>query len=120
MLPFVHYSHQKPEHRSGACASGRNIASTQQREKECHDELTKRKPPKVTFRVGFRSQKRRHFSMRVVHQRCVPNESEHEEENERRDECEKEFLPIHNFFLLRFAAAPTDPAYFDGNTTGEC
>jgi hypothetical protein len=47
--------------------------------------------------------------MRVVHQRCVPNESEHEEENERRDECEKEFLPIHNFFLLRFAAAQLNP-----------
>jgi hypothetical protein len=40
--------------------------------------------------------------MRVVHQRCIPNEPEHKEENERREECEKEFRPIHNSFLLRF------------------
>jgi hypothetical protein len=40
-----------------------------------------------------------------VHQRCIPKEAEHEEENESRDECEEEFFPIHNFFLLRFAVA---------------
>jgi hypothetical protein len=48
-----------------------------------------------------------------VHQRRVPKEAEHEEENERRDKCEEEFVPIHNFFLLSFYCCPLlDPRTF--------
>jgi hypothetical protein len=40
--------------------------------------------------------------MRAPHERAVPKEAKHEEENESCDECGEEFIPVHNFFLLRF------------------
>src|SRR5215472_10895834 len=99
MWSCVDQSYQDAQHCSSACASVWNVASTQQREKERHDELAERKPSEVALKVGFRSQKRRHFPMRVMHQHGVPKEAEHEQDNKRRDEREEEFFPVHNFFV---------------------
>jgi hypothetical protein len=54
------------------------------------------------LKLCFGSPKRGHFLMHAMHQIAVPDESKHKEENKRCDECDKEFFPVHNFFLLRF------------------
>lgn len=58
--------------------------------------------------------------MRIVHQRRVPKEAEHEEEDEGRDKRKEEFFPIHNFFLLRLYCVPVTLRPFHCKTTGEC
>jgi hypothetical protein len=47
-----------------------------------------------------------------MHQIAVPNESKDEEKNKRCDECNEEFFPVHNFFLLRFLLSPATPVDF--------
>jgi hypothetical protein len=63
----------------------------------------------MILKIGFGSQKRWHFLMRAVHERPVPKEAKHEEENEGRNECEEKLFPVHNFFLLRFLLSPDKP-----------
>ena len=63
-------------------------------------------------KIGFGSPKRWHFLMRAMHQFSVPKEANQEDETEGCNECEKEFFPVHNFFLLRFLASPIKPRTF--------
>src|SRR6266542_2629955 len=56
--------------------------------------------------IRFGPPKHRHFIMDVVHKLPVPEKSKHEDENKCCDECDKEFFPVHNFFLLRFLLRP--------------
>src|SRR5207302_2857946 len=95
--------------RSGAHATGRNKPGTQYREEECHDEVPKHEPREISLKIGFRSEKRRHFVMRALHQHPVPNEAKHEKENEGCDECEEEFFPVHKMFLSGFSLRAGSP-----------
>jgi hypothetical protein len=66
----------------------------------------------VIAKIGFGSPKYWHFLMRPMHQLSVPKEAKQEHETEGCDECDEEFFPIHNFFLLRFLASPIKPSMF--------
>jgi hypothetical protein len=66
----------------------------------------------VITKIGFGSPKCWHFLMRAMHQFSVPKEAKQEDETEGCDECDEEFFPIHNFFLLRFLASPIKPWTF--------
>jgi hypothetical protein len=47
-----------------------------------------------------------------MHELSVPKEAKQEDETEGCDECDEEFFPVHNFFLLRFLASPIKPWTF--------
>jgi hypothetical protein len=47
-----------------------------------------------------------------MHQVSEPDEAKYEDKNPGCDECEEEFFPIHNFFLLRFLLSPDEPEVF--------
>src|SRR5215475_6624205 len=66
----------------------------------------------MTAKVCFRSPKRGDFHIRATHELSVPDESKHEDETKRCDECDKEFFPIHNFSRLRFLLIPLSPKGF--------
>ena len=74
--------------------------------------MTQDQPWKVALKIGFWSQKCRYLAMRAVHQRRVPKEAKHEEEDEGCNECEEEFFPIHKMSLLRFLLSPDAPGTF--------
>ncbi|PYL58652.1 MAG: hypothetical protein DMF31_08535 [Verrucomicrobia bacterium] len=50
--------------------------------------------------------------MRAMHQLPVPKEAKQEHETESCNECDEEFFPIHNVFLLRFFLDPISPPIF--------
>jgi hypothetical protein len=47
-----------------------------------------------------------------MHQLAVPEEAKQEDETKRCNECDEEFFPVHNFFLLRFLLSPIEPKSF--------
>jgi hypothetical protein len=47
-----------------------------------------------------------------MHQLSIPKEAKQEDKTEGCDECDEEFFPVHNFFLLRFLASPIKPWTF--------
>jgi formylmethanofuran dehydrogenase subunit E len=98
MRAGIQQSHQNTEHRTGAYATARNKPDTQDRKEECHDEMAKHEAGEVRLKIGFRSEKRRHFVMRALHQHPVPNEAKKEKKDERCDECDEEFLPVHDLY----------------------
>jgi len=50
--------------------------------------------------------------MHAMHQLAVPEESKHEDETKRCNECYEEFFPVHNLFRLRFLLSPIEPEGF--------
>jgi hypothetical protein len=46
----------------------------------------------------------RDFHVRGLHQNAVPDESEEEHEHKRRDECDKEFCPVHGVVVANAGA----------------
>jgi hypothetical protein len=56
----------------------------------------------MAAKVCFGTPKRGNFTVRAMHEFPVPDESKDEDETKGCEECDREFFPIHNFFLLRF------------------
>jgi len=71
-------------------------------------------------KIGFGSKKCWHFLMCTIHQLAVPDEAKQEDETKRRNECDEEFFPVHNFFLLRFLLSPIEPGTLHRKTTDRC
>ena len=107
-----HQPYQDSQHRACACAAHWNKAGVKQGQKKCHHQVTQNQPVEVTAKLCFGSPKRWHFTMDVMHKLPVPKESKHEDEDKGCDECEEEFFPIHNFFLLSFLLSPDNPEAF--------
>jgi hypothetical protein len=66
----------------------------------------------MAAKVCLGAPKYRDCVMRPLHQLAVPEESKHEHETKRCNECDEEFFPVHNFFLLRFLLNPIKPGSF--------
>ena len=73
--------------------------------------MTQHQPREVTAKICLGSPKHWHFLVDRVHKLPVPQESKYEEEDERCDECDEEFFPVHNFFLLRFLLRKNPDAF---------
>src|SRR5437588_8813183 len=64
-------------------------------QKERHHDMAKDQPREIVTEVRFGPPKQWHFIVDAVQQLSVPDKAKGKHKNERYDECDQEFLPVH-------------------------
>lgn len=68
-------------------------------QKERHYDMAKDQPREIVTEVRFGPPKRRYFAMHAVQKLPVPDKAKGKHKNERYDECDEEFFPVHKFLI---------------------
>ena len=96
VVSSINERHQQAE----ACAASgaaRGISSAEHRQKERHHDVAEDQPREIVTEVCFGPPKHWHFIVHAVQKLPVPDEAKGKHKNERCDECNEEFFPVHNF-----------------------
>src|SRR3989440_7288586 len=76
-------------------------------QKERHHDMAKDQPRKIVTKVRFGPPKCWHFIVDAVQKLSVPDKAKGKHKNERYDECDEEFFPVHKFFRLSVLNSPS-------------